>query len=366
MTCRAYLYLALTLLFGTAGCAPLVEPTESKDSGGSYFCQGHPEFSLGETAQLTVMVSESMTSKPYVDWAVKSGCFEAWGLEVDLLSTSSDVFTKTAALSGQTVDIASDGLLEVLGLSLSKDFQDRLTLVANGYGYSADELEEAHRLSSTSGALPMDTALIVKTDSDITRLGDLRGRTLGISTGGNSFLGLQVALEQAGLDVVELGIYNMGSAERLAAYQRGDLDAVVVSGAPLLQEIRENSRVLVYPGAYVYQPGPAIVFYTSANTYIEKREAIGRFQMALIDMEQSFALNTTLTAFRDFLVDEYEADPDSIEDFAFPVFSQLPPSPASLQHYVSLLKELRGLDLGASWSGISLNYQPREENYVDE
>lgn len=72
---------------------------------------------------------------------------------------------------------------------------------------------------------PEGVALVVKEESDITSIEDLKGKTIGVTKGGNQHYLLLVALEQAGLslDDVEIKFYK-DAAEGLAAFTKDEFD----------------------------------------------------------------------------------------------------------------------------------------------
>lgn len=72
---------------------------------------------------------------------------------------------------------------------------------------------------------PEGVALVTKEESDIETVADFRGKTIGVTKGGNQHYLLLVALEQEGisLDEVEIKFYK-DAAEGLAAFTKGEFD----------------------------------------------------------------------------------------------------------------------------------------------
>ena len=81
-----------------------------------------------------------------------------------------------------------------------------------------------HYVASES-PYPEGVALVVKADSDIKSVEDFKGKTIGVTKGGNQHYLLLVALEQAGIsqDEVDIKFYK-DAAEGLAAFTKGEFD----------------------------------------------------------------------------------------------------------------------------------------------
>lgn len=72
---------------------------------------------------------------------------------------------------------------------------------------------------------PEGVALVVKADSAIQSVDDLKGKTIGVTRGGNQHYLLLVALEQAGISLDEVNIkFYKDAAEGLAAFTKDEFD----------------------------------------------------------------------------------------------------------------------------------------------
>lgn len=72
---------------------------------------------------------------------------------------------------------------------------------------------------------PEGVALIVKEDSAIQTVEDLKGKTIGVTQGGNQHYLLLVALEKAGISLDDVTIkFYKDAAEGLAAFTKGEFD----------------------------------------------------------------------------------------------------------------------------------------------
>ncbi|TCZ75073.1 aliphatic sulfonate ABC transporter substrate-binding protein [Paenibacillus albiflavus] len=72
---------------------------------------------------------------------------------------------------------------------------------------------------------PEGVALVAKADSEIQSVNDLKGKTIGVTKGGNQHYLLLVALEKAGIALNEVNIkFYKDAAEGLAAFTKGEFD----------------------------------------------------------------------------------------------------------------------------------------------
>lgn len=72
---------------------------------------------------------------------------------------------------------------------------------------------------------PEGVALVVKADSEIQSVNDFKGKTIGVTKGGNQHYLLLVALEKAGIDLNDVNIkFYKDAAEGLAAFTKGEFD----------------------------------------------------------------------------------------------------------------------------------------------
>ncbi len=80
--------------------------------------------------------------------------------------------------------------------------------------------------AASEAPYPAGVALVVKEESAIQTINDLKGKTVGVTKGGNQHYLLLVALEKAGIALDELDIkFYKDAAEGLAAFTKGEFDA---------------------------------------------------------------------------------------------------------------------------------------------
>jgi sulfonate transport system substrate-binding protein len=78
---------------------------------------------------------------------------------------------------------------------------------------------------ATEPAAAKSEALLVRADSKLKSLAELRGRTVALNKGSNVHYFLVKALEQAGLDYADVKLVYLPPADARAAFERGSVDA---------------------------------------------------------------------------------------------------------------------------------------------
>lgn len=299
-----------------------------------------------------VSVSAGPTQFPYALWALRSGCFAAHGLEVTLETSSSDTFRKVAALAGGSIDIASDGLVEVARFASSSNNSLELRVISNGYGFSKEQLEQAKSAQLVDGNLVLETVLLGQPGRKWTEISDLVGRSVALSASGNTAEGLRIAMRDSGLDLGETEFVDLGSSEREVAFERGDVDFVMLTGQQARTQLARGATLVLYPGAYIYLPGSVLTYYTTQSTIDEKTEEIAAFQRAIAEMNQWLSEPGDIDSFRDFLINELDYDPDVAQDFMMPNFSLGTPNDKLITDYGLLLYQ-KGVIPSPTLNGLS-------------
>src|ERR1700749_4920334 len=99
-------------------------------------------------------------------------------------------------------------------------------------------------------------ALVARNGSGVTKLADLKGRTLGVPYVSTSHFHALVALQQAGVDPSTVKIVNLRPPEVAAAWERGKIDATYILG-PGLATAQQSGRVLITSGEVAKESGKA-------------------------------------------------------------------------------------------------------------
>ena len=97
-------------------------------------------------------------------------------------------------------------------------------------------------------------ALVVKNNSGIKTLADLKGKKIAMPFNSTTHFHTMVALEQAKINPADVQILNMRPPEVRAAWQRGDIHATFIWD-PVLAEAKKDGRVIRRPARS--RPTPA-------------------------------------------------------------------------------------------------------------
>ncbi|WP_168790533.1 aliphatic sulfonate ABC transporter substrate-binding protein [Paraburkholderia aromaticivorans] len=96
---------------------------------------------------------------------------------------------------------------------------------------------------------PKSEGILVRADSGIHNLADLRGRKVGYAKGSSSHDLIAAALEQSGVKLSEINTISLGAADAAFAYEGGNIDAWVIWDPYFTIAQRHTpSRVLAYSG----------------------------------------------------------------------------------------------------------------------
>jgi ABC-type nitrate/sulfonate/bicarbonate transport system substrate-binding protein len=280
-----------------------------------------------------------VTALPYVLWGVQSGCFASHGLEISIESGTSDAFQKVASIVGGTVDIGIDGIVELVGIASGSTSELDLRLISNGYGFSTEQLEQAKTSQLLDGDLILETVLLGQPGSEWSGLSDLVGKSVAMNVSGNNAGGLRIALREAGISPKDVEFFDLGSSERAVAFERGDFDFVMLSGLEARKQLERGATIALYPGAFIYQPGPVLAFYTTEGVLQQKKDEIVAFQKAIAELNLWLSNPESVGVFREFIVEEFDYDPQTAEKFRIPNFTLGPPRDDLIEAYAEKLFE---------------------------
>ncbi len=99
-------------------------------------------------------------------------------------------------------------------------------------------------------------ALVARNGSGVSKLADLKGKTLGVPYVSTSHFHALVALQQAGVEPSAVKIVNLRPPEVAAAWERGNIDATYIWD-PVLARVKQNGKVLVTSGEVAKETGKA-------------------------------------------------------------------------------------------------------------
>lgn len=125
------------------------------------------------------------------------------------------------------------------------------------------------RVLASYGTSPV--YLVARPDSGISGPADLKGRKIAVSRGTINELSLFQILEQAGVDIADVQIFDLQTADQAAAITSGDVDAVVGGGSPqVLDLVEKNVARLVYSTQGRPAPGSSFGSFIVTDAFAEK------------------------------------------------------------------------------------------------
>ncbi len=126
---------------------------------------------------------------------------------------------------------------------------------------------------------PHSEAILVKPDSPVRSLAQLKGRRIALQKGSSSHYLLLAALAQAGMRVSEVSPVYLPPADARAAFERGAVDAWVIWDPYLtLAQAATQSRVLLDHAALAPATAPWS-FYSARAAFAERHAALLRDQV---------------------------------------------------------------------------------------
>lgn len=127
--------------------------------------------------------------------------------------------SQTAALLSRSLDVAQYGTTAVASLL------DRKAPVKAFY--------VSDKVLQTEG-------LVVRAEAGISRVADLKGKTVAVPQGTTSDYGLRGSLANAGLTISDIKVLNLAPPAMKSAWDRGDIDAAYI-WSPFLNQLEDSS-----------------------------------------------------------------------------------------------------------------------------
>ena len=312
--------LAMIFLF-VSGCASSSTaphaPTELEslgDSGAGCALEG--KIHESELREIRVGHSGGMLTQAYVDWGKEMGCFEVFG--VDPVSVDAGSVEKIAAIVGGSLDVAAESASTTV-LAIANGGLD-LLYVSGFHEYTAEDLSRALTPSLDEfGSLVLESVLLVHPEIDFSGLDKLEGLRIGVSgMDAIATLGLLRAANAEGLGAEDIQFVTAGSSERSAAFEAGQLDAVILSGPRANQAIANGAVLALYPGAYWYEPGPSTVWITDRKHHRDSGKLIADFDRGLMATYELLDQPGLREQFKKYLESDWGFGPEVLATYQVP------------------------------------------------
>ncbi len=105
-------------------------------------------------------------------------------------------------------------------------------------------------------------AVLIPTDSDITSVADLKGKTIGYATGSYAQHLLALLLENEGLTLDDVNSVNLGAGDQPAALANGEVDAIVIWEQYISQLTSDGTAKVLADGTGV-KKGNMITYFVT-------------------------------------------------------------------------------------------------------
>ncbi len=194
---------------------------------------------------------------------------------------------------------------------------------------------------AAEASAPEGEAIVVRGDSPLTSVAELRGKTVALNRGANVHYLLIKALEEAGLDAADIEVVFLEPEEAQAAFERGTIDAWGI-WEPLLGSVQ---RTL---GARVLRDGRGLARNTTY--YVARRELAERHPEVVFEVLASVEKATLYarTHLREavaLLERESGVHPEALKSWLLRVSGAVPLDSATLEAQQELADSLHGMKL---------------------
>jgi len=135
-------------------------------------------------------------------------------------------------------------------------------------------------------------ALVVKKDSGINSVADLKGKKIAMPFNSTTHFHTMVALEQAKVNPADVQILNMRPPEVRAAWQRGDIHATFIWN-PVLAETKKDGKVILTSGKISADTGKATFdgYVVNKDWAKANRDFVVKFVKVLAAADEKYRTN---------------------------------------------------------------------------
>lgn len=242
---------------------------------------------MASAEKITVAYHPHITGVGGLLNAIDNGYFDEEGLEVELVQFTSGA-TELAAMASGQINIGYLGV----GAHVFAP-QGQCAILA---------------LDSTD----MSGEILVRADSGIKTMADLKGKNIGISAGTTSELVLSMALKLNDMQKSDVTMINMDASGKVTAFMSGQIDAISIE-APYTDQIRADlgeENVLTISGSKDFLPEAVFTnSWVTTNDYLDKHhDTVVKFLKAwLRGTEDRYNnMEATVQKVADYIGTDYE------------------------------------------------------------
>ena len=301
---------------------------------------------------LSVGNISSGPSEVFIAWGIQEGCFAKHGLVIDSIPAGGT--EKIAALVGGSLDVAAESIMTVARTLGNSEID--LKVLAGHYEATAEQIQKAKTMQSLDdGKLILESAFFVSPDWPFETLDDLRGAKISVSNNVSpTSLGLDRALKEVGIGPTDVERIPLGSSEGLKALIAGEVDAATITGIRAYQALDAGARLVMYPGAYFFEPGPAAAWLTTGTIEESKRSELLAFRDAMREIYSLLDRPEAQESFLTLLKEDFGFDQSAIDQYTFPPLMTREISPQELQYLADALWDEGLIDRQFQFSDVHL------------
>ena len=258
--------LSLAACGSTPSSTPASTPASEPASASTPASEPAEEF---ETVDLRVAYMPNMGSNSLLATALNMGYFEEMGLNVTLTEFQGGP-QEIAAMASGDIDISQIG--------------------HGAHALCIEGQAKIFHLDCTSLA----DAVVANTDKGISTVADLKGKTIGVSSGTSAEIILNLALESAGLTQDDVTLVEMDANGMVSAMVSGGVDACATwspSTMTIANALGDKALTLATNNDYVDQVTFPSSFITTEKFANENHDVLVRFSRALLKAQDYRAAN---------------------------------------------------------------------------
>ena len=258
--------LSLAACGSTPSSTPASTPASEPASASTPASEPAEEF---ETVDLRVAYMPNMGSNSLLATALNMGYFEEMGLNVTLTEFQGGP-AEIAAMASGDIDISQIG--------------------HGAHALCIEGQAKVFHLDCTSLA----DAVVANTEKGISSIADLKGKTIGVSSGTSAEIILNLALASAGLTQDDVTLTEMDANGMVSAMVSGGVDACATwspSTMTIANALGDKALTLATNNDYVDQVTFPSSFITTEKFASENHDVLVRFSRALLKAQDYRAAN---------------------------------------------------------------------------
>ena len=296
----------------------------------------------------SLVIGAANQQLPTIEWGIRQGCFKKFGLTVKSAPVSSwwlshqscDSFpVGVAGIIGKSYDLYVTTSVNVIKSVADGSFAGKY--VASKYGYTASELLRARSAPFYPGELLMGSGVIVSKGSGIKTFTDLNNKKVAVlSIDGVDQAGILLYMREAGIRKPKTEFLVLSNIQMADALKRGDVDAVVAIDPYASQIVKDGGEVIGYPQAYFQEPGPAVVFMSSAEIVNSKARTMRVFQKANLEINRLLNKPENEASLRQIIAEVTKVSPEIANKVRLSTMSETSITISQLAYLPSKLKRV--------------------------